>query len=355
MRGRSVGGADGRRGRHLARGFAAHRRDGSDVVEQTGVERLIGMRVLVTGGAGFIGSNLVRGLTSRGCEVGVIDDLSAGCEENLLPQLFFRRMDILDAGLTDVVAEFAPHTVVHLAAQADVQASIADPERDRAVNVDGTGEVAAAAAAAGATRIISASSAAVYGDPAALPLPETAPKAPANPYGASKLAAETALDDALADSGTDHASFRFSNVYGPRQDWRGEGGVVAIFAGRLAAGEPVTIYGDGRQTRDFIFVGDVVAAIEAALVSASPLAGGVPDGSAYNISTGRETTVEEIASTLGELAGFGMPPEHRSARDGDIERSALDPSKAAAAFGWRASCSLEEGLSATWHYFRGAS
>lgn len=324
-------------------------------MESAPIERLIGMRVLVTGGAGFIGSNLVRGLMSRGCEVGVIDDLSAGREENLVPQAFFRQIDILDDALAGAIREFAPDAVVHLAAQADVQASIADPDRDWAVNVEGTRAVAAASAAAGAARIVSASSAAVYGDPATLPLPESAPKSPANPYGRSKLEAETALASSVAGTGTDHASFRFSNVYGPRQDWRGEGGVVAIFAGRMAAGEPAVIYGDGRQTRDFIFVGDVVAAIEAAIVADAPLAGPLPDGSAYNISTGRETSVEEIASTLGDLAGVDAAPEKRPAREGDIERSALDPSKAATTFGWTAARPLGEGLAATWRWFRETS
>lgn len=310
------------------------------------------MRVLVTGGAGFIGSNLVRALVEHGSEVGVVDDLSVGSEENLCPEAFFRHIDILDEGLGEVMREFGPDAVVHLAAQADVQASIADPERDWAVNVGGTRAVARAAVAAGAKRVVSASSAAVYGDPAVVPLTETSAKAPANPYGRSKLAAESALTEVCAGTATDHASFRFSNVYGPRQDWRGEGGVVAIFAARMSGGEPAAIFGDGRQTRDFIFVGDVVRAIEAALASAAPLSGPPPDGSAFNISTGRETTVLELASALGALAGAAMPPQHRPQREGDIERSALDPSKAHAVLGWTADRSLAEGLGTTWRWFR---
>jgi len=310
------------------------------------------MRVLVTGGAGFIGSSLVHALVSGRHEVGVIDDLSVGRLENLHPSAWFRRMDILEAGLPAAVAEFAPEAVVHLAAQADVQASIADPDRDRAVNVDGTRAVAQAAAAAGAERVISASSAAVYGEPAVVPLTETSAKAPANPYGRSKLAGEAALAEALAGTQTDFASFRFSNVYGPRQDGHGEGGVVAIFATRLAAGERPVIYGSGRQTRDFIYVGDVVAAIIQALFADEPLAGPLPDGPAYNISTGRETSVEEIASILRMQSMVLRDFERLPAREGDIERSALDPSKGAAAFGWSAAQSLEGGLAATWRWFQ---
>jgi UDP-glucose 4-epimerase len=309
------------------------------------------MRVLVTGGAGFIGSNLVHALVTGRHEVGVIDDLSVGRPENLHPAAWFRRIDILDPGLAGVVAEFAPDAVVHLAAQADVQASIADPERDHAVNVEGTRAVAAAAAAAGAERVISASSAAVYGEPAEVPLHETSTKRPTNPYGRSKLDAETALAQALEHTGTDFASFRFSNVYGPRQDGHGEGGVVAIFATRLAAGERPVIYGSGRQTRDFIYVGDVVAAIIHGLLSDDALAGPLPDGPAFNISTGRESCVEEVAGILRMESMVLKEAEHRPARDGDVERSALDPAKALEVFGWTANQDLETGLAMTWTYF----
>ncbi len=312
------------------------------------------MRVLITGGAGFIGSSLVHSLAAARHDVGVIDDLSTGKLENLHPAAWFRRLDILDPALTEAIAEFAPESVVHLAAQADVQSSIADPDRDRAVNVDGTRAVALAAVAAGATRVISASSAAVYGEPAELPLRETSPKAPANPYGISKLAAETAIAEVLAGTGTDHASFRFSNVYGPRQDWRGEGGVVAIFAAALAAGERPRIYGSGRQTRDFIYVGDIVAAIVGALDSTHPLAGPLPDGSSYNISTGVQRQVEEVAGILRAASRVMKEFEHVPARAGDIERSALDPSKARDSFGWTARQPLEDGLAITWRWFEHA-
>lgn len=310
------------------------------------------MRVLVTGGAGFIGSNLVHALLSGRHEIGVIDDLSTGKMGNVHPAAWFRRLDLLDGGFADAVAEFGPEAVVHLAAQADVQASVADPDRDWAVNVEGTRATAAAGAAAGARRVISASSAAVYGEPRELPVKETSPKAPANPYGRSKLAAETVLAETLSGTGTDFASFRFSNVYGPRQDWRGEGGVVAIFAARLAEGERPVIYGSGRQTRDFVYVGDVVGAIVDALFSDRDLAGEMPDGPAYNISTGERHSVEEVAATLRMASRVMKEFERRPAREGDVLDSALDPSKAAATFGWRARQMLDAGLAATWQWMQ---
>jgi UDP-glucose 4-epimerase len=308
------------------------------------------MRVLVTGGAGFIGSNLVHALVAGGREVGVIDDFSTGSIVNLHPAAWLRHMDVLDPGLADVVADFAPDAVVHLAAQSDVTRSFADPERDRAVNVDGTAAVARAAAAAGARVMLSASSAAVYGAPESLPLREDSPKRPANPYGASKLAAEAALAATLEGTGVDFASMRFSNVYGPRQDGRGEGGVVAIFAARLAAGERPVIYGDGRQTRDFIFVGDVVAFIVEALEAERPLAGPMPDGPAYNVSTGHGTSVLQVATYLSGASGALKQPEYAAARGGDIADSALDPAKAVSALDWRPGQSLENGLSFTWRW-----
>ena len=308
------------------------------------------MRVLVTGGAGFIGSNLVYALIASGHEVAVVDDLSTGSIANLHPAAHFRSLDVLDPLLAEVVVGFAPDAVVHLAAQTDVQRAIADPERDHAVNVDGTAAVARAAALAGARRILSASSAAVYGDPVTLPLTESSAKRPANPYGSSKLAAESALAEALAGTGVDFASMRFSNVYGPRQDWRGEGGVVAILSARLASGQAPVIYGDGRQTRDFIYVGDVVAFILAALDSDSPLAGEMPDGPAYNVSTGVRTSVEQIASYLRAISMNLVEFEHAPAREGDVEHSVLDPAKAARAVEWQARQPIEAGLAMTWRW-----
>lgn len=311
------------------------------------------MRVLVTGGAGFIGSNLVHALVSGGHEVGVIDDLSTGHADNLHPYAWFRTLDILDSEMPAAVMEFAPEVVVHLAAQASVSESLRDPERDWAVNAEGTAAVARAARAAGAKRMISASSAAVYGepDPTMLPLAESAPKAPANPYGESKLAAEGMLAEALADSGVDHACFRFSNVYGPRQDAAGEGGVVALFCAHMHAQRPPVVYGTGMQTRDFIYVGDVVGAIVSALVAEGPLAHEGPDGASYNISTGSEVTVQQLLMTLRQTSQYLGGTDQRPAREGDVDRSSLCPTKAAKAFGWRAHQTLELGLAITWQWF----
>ena len=308
------------------------------------------MRVLVTGGAGFIGGNLVHALATGDFEVGIIDDFSTGSMANVHPGAWLRHMDILDPGLPEAMAEFAPDAVVHLAAQTDVTRSIADPAHDRRVNVDGTAAVARAAAAAGARRVLSASSAAVYGTPDRLPVREDAAKHPANPYGASKLAAESALAEALDGTGVDFASMRFSNVYGPRQDWHGEGGVVAIFAARLAAGERPVIYGDGTQTRDFIYVGDVISFIAEALEHEGPLAAPMPDGPAYNVSTGEATSVAQVAAYLSAASLVMKQPELRTAREGDIPDSVLDPGKAASALGWTAGQQIQNGLAFTWRW-----
>jgi len=309
------------------------------------------MRVLVTGGAGFIGSNLIHALVNGGHSVGVIDDLSAGHADNLHPHAWFRSLDILSPEMPAAVAEFAPDAVVHLAAQASVTESQRDPERDWAVNAEGTAAVARAAASAGARRLVSASSAAVYGepDPALLPLVESAPKAPVNPYGRSKLAAESMLAEALEGTGVDHASFRFSNVYGPRQDAAGEGGVVALFCAAMRDGKPPTVYGTGTQTRDFIYVGDVVGAILSALLTEGALA--TADGAAYNVSTGSEISVNELLMGLRQTSLYLGGTEYRPGREGDVARSSLSPARAEQVFGWHAHQSLETGLAITWQWF----
>lgn len=307
------------------------------------------MKVLVTGGAGFIGSNLVRALLSGGHTVAVVDDLSTGRSENFDPRSLIRTLDILDPAFPEFVADFEPEAIVHLAAQASVTVSIQDPERDRLVNAEGTRRVAEAAKAVGARKVISASSAAVYGEPSELPLRETSETAPINPYGASKLEAESLLASALEGSGVDFASFRFSNVYGPRQDALGEGGVVAIFLGRVAHDRPLVIYGDGGQTRDFIYVGDVVGAIIAALETSERLAR--LDGSAYNISTGKRASVLELVGAIRSGARYAGAVEHEAPRSGDIAHSLLDPTRADEVFGWTAHVNLETGIGLTWRWF----
>ena len=311
------------------------------------------MRVLVTGGAGFIGANLVWSLADE-YEVGVVDDLSSGNSSNVHPATWFRKMDVLDEGFVDAVSEFAPDMIVHLAAQASVAASLMNPERDWAVNVDGTRRVARLAAELGVSKVISASSAAVYGETPEedLPISETAQKSPMSPYGRSKLAAEEALAAELSATPVDFASFRFSNVYGPRQDWRGEGGVVAVFCAALAEGSAPTIFGTGRQTRDFVYVGDVVHAITCAMFSEARLRDGEPGGPAYNISAGTESSIETLMSLLRPVSGYTGALQYSAAREGDIGRSSLDPSKAVRVFQWDARVPLEKGLPLTYRWFQ---
>jgi UDP-glucose 4-epimerase len=305
------------------------------------------MRVLVTGGAGFIGSNLVRALLGAGHEVAVVDDLSTGSPANLDPRTAFRTMDILAPEFPAYLAQSAPEVVVHLAAQSSVAESVRDPKRDHEVNAEGTRLVAKAAREAGVRRVLTASSAAVYGEPAELPLTESSPTEPINPYGSSKLEAESLLAEELDGSGVDYASLRFANVYGPRQDAKGEGGVVAIFLGRVRNGEPPVVHGTGKQTRDFIYVGDLVAALLIAIEFEGSLA---EQGSVYNISTGEPSSVEQLVGAIRQATAYFGPVEHQSPREGDIEHSLLAPAKAQRVLGWRAGVPLETGVALTWRW-----
>jgi UDP-glucose 4-epimerase len=306
------------------------------------------MRCLVTGGAGFIGSNLVDALLARGDKVAVVDDLSTGRRQNLDAALAsgatLAELDIRDAAALVALAEEArPELVFHLAAQIDVRKSVADPAFDAAVNVGGTANVLEAAQAAGAGRFVFVSTGgAIYGEGEGqeLPLPEDAPIAPLSPYGQSKFAAEGYLALYERLYGLSGVSLRLGNVYGPRQDPLGEAGVIAIFCGRLRARERPTVYGDGTQTRDYIYVGDVVSA---ALAAAESEATGP-----VNVGTGRETDVLELAGLLGELDGVeGFDPEFAPPRPGEVQRVAVDPARAEQVLGWRATVSLEEGLRLT--------
>jgi UDP-glucose 4-epimerase len=306
------------------------------------------MDCLVTGGAGFIGSNLVDALLARGDSVAVVDDLSTGRRENLEGALAngarLVELDIRDgAAVGEVVRQFAPEVIFHLAAQIDVRKSIADPAFDASINVGGTANVLDAARSAGARRIVFVSTGgAIYGegDGQELPLPESAPIAPMSPYGQSKYAAEgyLALYERLYDlSGV---ALRLGNVYGPRQDPLGEAGVIAIFCGKLLEGARPTVFGDGTQTRDYIYVGDVVAA---ALAAAESEATG-----AINIGTGIETDVLELVARLGEFGeGGGFEPELAPPREGEVQRISIDPARAAAELDWKAEMGLAEGLRVT--------
>ena len=304
------------------------------------------MRTLVTGGAGFIGSHLVDALVARGDSVTIVDDLSSGKEANIAGALdagaSLRRADIRDgAALTEVVAQAQPQVVLHLAAQVDVRISLADPAFDARTNVEGTVNVLEAARLAGAARVVFASTGgAIYGDTDVLPTPESVEALPMAAYGQSKFCAERYLGLYERLYGLSTIALRFGNVYGPRQDPHGEAGVIAIFCGRLREGERPKIFGDGTQTRDYIYVGDLVAAILRA--------GDTSDGGAMNIGTEQETSVLDIVRILSQLSEDMPEPEFAPARLGELERSCLDATRARELLGWRASTAIDEGLALTW-------
>ena len=306
------------------------------------------MKAIVTGGAGFIGSNLVDALLARGDEVTVVDDLSTGRRENLDSALEagaeLAELDIRDAEKLAAAFEQAkPEAVFHLAAQIDVRRSVEDPAFDAAVNVGGTANALEAARLAGARRFVLISTGgAIYGEGEGLDLPldETAAARPLAPYGQSKLAAEGYVELYGRLYGLSGISLRLGNVYGPRQDPLGEAGVVAIFCGNLRSGGSPIVFGDGKQTRDYIYVGDVVAAALAA-------AGSEITGS-FNIGTGRETDVLELIELLRGMGDSdGFEPEFADARPGEVIRISIDPSRAKSELGWEPQTDLADGLRQT--------
>lgn len=303
---------------------------------------------LVTGGAGFIGSNLVDALVARGDEVTVVDDLSTGRRQNLDEALAagaeLVELDVCDrAALIELVVERRPRTVFHLAAQIDVRKSLEDPRFDAAVNIGGTANLLEAVRAAGTGRIVFVSTGgAIYGEGEgqALPLGESAPIAPLSAYGQSKFAAEGYLALYERLYGVSGVSLRLGNVYGPRQDPLGEAGVIAIFCGALRDGGRPKVFGDGKQTRDYLYVGDVVTAALAA--AESEVTGSL------NLGTGRETTVLELIEALARIAGAeNFEPEFAPARTGEVQRIALDASLAERELDWRPQTSLDDGLRLT--------
>ena len=302
------------------------------------------MKVLVTGGAGFIGSHLVRKLQSEGCEVVVLDNLSTGLRENLPEGCELIELDVKDSALSAVFAKHAPDMVVHLAGQTMVDVSIKDPQFDAMNNIGGTINVLEAARKNGVKRIVFSSTAAAYGDVAGLPIKETTELKPQSFYGQSKITAETYLDLYHKFFGLDYVVLRFANVYGERQGEGGEGGVISIFTKRLAAGQGITIYGDGEQTRDFIYAGDVAAGIYGALCTAEP-------NSVYNISTQTEVSLKELVNVLTNVAQKKITPLYGPAREGDIYRSMLANGQAKKHLAWEPHISLEEGLRRTYGYF----
>ena len=312
---------------------------------------MTGRKVLVTGGAGFIGSNVADAFVARGDRVWIVDDLSSGRRENVSGDATFVEMDIRDARLADVFRDAGGFDVIsHHAAQIDVRKSVADPRRDASINVDGFLDVTELARAHGTRRIVFVSSGGVvYGEPERIPTPETAPKLPSSPYGVTKLVAEHYMYYYARVWGLDYVALRYSNVYGPRQDPHGEAGVVAIFCNRLIDGTPFTIFGDGEQTRDYVFVGDVVRAnLLAAEMPLEPMPASL-DERAFNVGTGTETSVNQLARTLMRAAGREVAVNYADARPGEVMRSCLDTS-ALRARGWRPATTLEQGLELTFKH-----
>jgi UDP-glucose 4-epimerase len=304
------------------------------------------MRTLVTGGAGFIGSHLVDALLRRGDAVTIVDDLSSGRETNLTGALadgaVLERVDVRDGdALAEVVARIQPEAIFHLAAQVDVRVSLADPGYDARTNVEGTINVLEAARGVGARVVFSSTGGAIYGECDELPTPETVPPLPMAAYGQSKFCAETYLGLYARLYGSSTMALRFGNVYGPRQDPHGEAGVIAIFCGKLREGIQPRIYGDGTQTRDYIYVGDLVEALLAA--------GDSDELGVANIGTEVETSVLDLMRVLADIHGPGAPePEFAPARLGELDRSCLDAGRARSVLGWESHTPIAEGLRLTY-------
>ena len=302
------------------------------------------MRAVVTGGAGFIGSHLVDALLARGDEVWVLDNLSTGRRERVADGARLVERDIRDAEAVGAAfAEAEPDACFHLAAQADVRRSVEDPAYDADVNVLGTIRILEAARQHDAQVVFSSTGGAIYGECDA-PAAETAARQPISPYGTSKLAGEEYLAMERRLYGASHVALRYGNVYGPRQDPHGEAGVVAIFLGRLAAGEGFTIFGDGTQTRDYVYVGDVVRATLAAA--------GNPGG-VFNVGTGRETSVLELADACRAASGVDREPAFADARLGELQRSVLATALAERELGFRSEVEPANGIARTWDSIRG--
>jgi len=295
------------------------------------------MRVLVTGGAGFIGSTLAEALIVRGHDVVVVDDLSRGCRDYVPSGATLHVCDIASIDLRALLCSRQPEVVFHLGAHIDLRRSIADPLLDTRINVLGTVNLLQACVEAGTTRLVFASSGAVYGDTSALPIKETHPLRPSSPYGAAKQSGEVYGHAFQRLHGLQFVALRYANVYGPRQQSEGEAGVVAIFSHQMLHDEPAVINGDGAQTRDFVHVDDVVRANIRAMETEHV---GV-----YNVGTGRETDVNTVYSLLARACGSRRAPIHGPAKPGDARRGSLDIRLADEMLGWRPQVELEQGLS----------
>jgi len=310
------------------------------------------VRVLVTGGAGFIGSNLVDRLLAEDCDVDVVDDLSSGSLPNLADaraqrhrRCTFHRLDVSSGGVEELMAHRKPEIVYHLAAQKSVTASVDDPGYDALVNIVGSLHVLQGAIAAGTRKVIFAGSGGtLYGVPKTIPTPESHPQHPVSPYGVSKKAVSDYLHYYREEHNLSFTVLALANIYGPRQDPHGEAGVVAIFSAKLLDGVAPAIYGDGEQTRDYVFVDDAVDAFVRATDRA--------DGKLLNIGTGVETSVLELFDLVAAATGYEGVPSMQPARGGELRRSALDATLAGTQLGWRPWTPLEDGVNRTVEWFR---
>jgi UDP-glucose 4-epimerase len=302
-------------------------------------------KVLITGGAGFIGSQLADRLVADGHRVIVVDDLSSGRRSYVPAEAEFHKMDIVSPAVTRLIVRERPGYVFHLAAQIDLRLSVKDPIRDAEINIHGSLRVLEGCLKAKVRKLVfSSSGGGIYHGQNVVPTPENVPCFPTSPYGVAKYAFELYLNSARHHHGLKYAALRYSNVYGPRQDMRGETGIMGIFTQKMLAGETPVIFGDGRQTRDFVYVDDVVEANVLAMRSASV--------GAFNISTGRESSVNRVAELLRKETGFRGRCRHGHAAPGEVRRSALDPSAAKKALGWAPTIGLEEGIRRTVKWFR---
>jgi UDP-glucose 4-epimerase len=303
------------------------------------------MRVVVTGGVGFIGSHLTDAFAARGDDVAVVDDFSAGRPSRLDERASLHKLSVTDSpGLRDLVAAFRPELICHLAAQIDVRVSVARPAADAEANVIGTINVLEAARAVGARVLLASTGGALYGRDAPIPSLEDVLPLPESPYGIAKHCAEQYMGLYNRLHGTAHSALRLANVYGPRQDPGGEAGVVPIFCSRVLAGARPTIFGDGSATRDYVYVGDVVAAFLAAADRRRP--------GTWNIGTGTEVSVRELASVISEVTGRPVDPVFAPARPGELQRSALAVERAYRDLDWTAAVRLPDGVRSVLHWIQ---